>query len=244
MRPRLIYPSWPVPTTVKSVSTTRIGGHSPAPFDSFNLGFGNGDDRHYVDANRRTLRNELDLEHEPLWLSQVHGNECVDAATALPGIPADAAISSQARRACAIMTADCLPVLLCDRDGTRVGAAHAGWRGLAAGVIENTVARLDCAPQSVLAWLGPCIGPQAYEIDAQVYDAFVNAYPQDDAHFAATRAGHWNADLHGLATARLGRLGIDAVYPASLCTATDTQTFFSYRRDGPTGRMASLIWIA
>jgi polyphenol oxidase len=240
----LLTPEWPAPAQIQAVSTTRAGGLSPAPYASLNVGLGSGDSHTNVLANRATLAQAAKLPAAPRWLSQVHGRDCVDAANAADGAQADASVAFARGQVCAIMTADCLPILLCDFSGTRIGAAHAGWRGLAQGVIEATVRRLDTQPDQLMAWLGPCISAAAYEVGSEVFDTFVSHHGADAAYFSATRPGHWHADLHGLARARLARLSVTAVFASPLCTAGDSQRFFSYRRDGVTGRMVSLIWIA
>lgn len=239
-----IHPDWPAPANVRTLSTTRLGGCSPAPYDSLNLGGHVGDEPALVAANRALLRAEL--PDEPCWLNQVHGIHVVDAAVKHAAVPeADAAVSRVAGKVCAVMTADCLPVLLCDRDGTVVGAAHAGWRGLVDGVIEATVARMAVPPSEVLAWLGPAIGPQAFEVGDEVRAAFLAVDPTADAAFRpGAQPGKWFADIYLLARQRLARLGIHAVHGGDACTVTDAARFFSYRRDRRTGRMASMIWLA
>ena len=191
-----------------------------------------------------TLRHAREdaLPGRPCWLRQVHGNRVISAGPFEEPPEADASIKGSDPFLCVVRTADCLPVLFCARDGSRFGAAHAGWRGLAAGVLEATVAALGVPAGSVLAWLGPAIGAHAYEVDAAVRDAFVGADPGAATAFVATRPGHWRADLYALARRRLARVGVDAVYGGGLCTASDSARFYSYRRDGVTGRMASLVW--
>ena len=238
-----IVPGWPAPANVKALSTTRAGGLGVAPFDSLNLGTHVGDDPATVAANRARLRALLPAE--PCWLNQVHGTAVVDLAT-YGGVPdADAAVSRQPGAVCVVMTADCLPVLLCDRAGTVVGAAHAGWRGLQGGVIEATVRAMDVPAGELMAWLGPAIGPEAFEVGDEVRAAFV---ADDSAAAAAFRpagpAGKWLADLYLLARQRLAALGVAGVYGGDACTFTEAARFFSYRRDGRTGRMASLVWLA
>lgn len=238
-----IVPGWPAPANVKALSTTRAGGLGVAPFDSLNLGTHVGDDPATVAANRARLRALLPAE--PCWLNQVHGTAVVDLAT-YGGVPdADAAVSRQPGAVCVVMTADCLPVLLCDRAGTVVGAAHAGWRGLQGGVIEATVRAMDVPAGELMAWLGPAIGPAAFEVGDEVRAAFV----ADDAAAAtafrpAGPAGKWLADLYLLARQRLAALGVMGVHGGDACTFTEAARFFSYRRDGRTGRMASLVWLA
>ena len=239
-----LLPDWPAPAAVRALVTTRAGGVSRPPYDSCNLGDHVGDAEAAVLANRARLDHALGGAGPVLWLTQVHGHDVVDAGGWRPGVHADAAWCDRPGPVCAVLTADCLPVLLCDREGTRVAAAHAGWRGLAAGVLEATVAALGVAPDRLLAWLGPAIGPAAYEVDGAVRDAFVGADPGAAPAFAATRPGHWRADLYALARRRLAGAGVDAIHGGGLCTASDAARFYSYRRDRVTGRMASLVWIA
>ncbi len=241
--PGLIVPGWPAPASVRAASTTRVGGTSAAPHDSLNLGIGCGDDADAVARNRELVRDALGLPAAPRWLRQVHGASVVDAAGTGPAPAADAALTGKPGVVCAVMSADCLPVLLCDRDGTRVGAVHAGWRGMAAGVIEACVARMG-APEALLAWLGPAIGPRAYEVGPEVREALVAGLGQAAADaFAPSPTGRWLADLYALARLRLDRVGVTAVYGGGRCTHSESDTFFSHRRDGVTGRMASLVWL-
>ncbi len=246
MIPPLLEPDWPAPASVLALATTRGGGASGEPFASFNLGDHVGDDAAAVRANRDTLVSLLPRGLRVSWLEQVHGARVLPAAASGHAGEADAQYCTQPGLACAILTADCLPVLLCNRAGDRVAAAHAGWRGLAAGVLEATVATLDTAPADLLAWLGPAIGPGAFEVGAEVRQAFVDAAGPTASSVAAcfapgARAGHYLADLYALARLRLAAAGVSAVYGGGLCTYTDAQRFFSYRRDGRTGRMATLI---
>ena len=238
-----IVPGWPAPANVKALSTTRAGGLGVAPFDSLNLGTHVGDDPATVAANRARLRALLPAE--PCWLNQVHGTAVVDLAT-YGGVPdADAAVSRQPGAVCVVMTADCLPVLLCDRAGTVVGAADAGWRGLQGGVIEATVRAMNVPAGELMAWLGPAIGPAAFEVGDEVRAAFVADDPAAACAFRpAGPAGKWLADLYLLARQRLAALGVTAVHGGDSCTFTEAERFFSYRRDGRTGRMASLVWLA
>jgi polyphenol oxidase len=240
--PEFILPDWTAPAGVRALSTTRGGGVSASPWQSFNLGDHVGDDPRAVAANRATLRRELPAE--PAWLSQVHGTRCVDAALAKPGEQADASFTRQRGVVCAVLAADCLPVLLCDERATVVGIAHAGWRGLAAGVIEATVAAMDEPGGRLMAWLGPAIGPQAFEVGDEVRQIFVAHDPQAADAFAANAGGKWLCDIYRLARRRLHALGVRRVAGADFCTLNDAERFFSFRRDGVTGRMASLIWLA
>lgn len=237
----LLIPDWPAPANVRAVQTTRLGGCSPLPWNGFNLGDHVGDEPARVAANRAELR--LALPAEPLWLEQVHGIRVVDAAVAAQRPVADAVFARQAGVVCAVMTADCLPVLFCDRAGSVVAAAHAGWRGLQAGVLEATIAAMAVAPTEILAWLGPAIGPQAFEVGDEVRAAFVAADPAAAQAFQAHAGGKWLADIYGLARQRLLAAGIRAISGGDFCTLSDARRFFSYRRDGITGRMATLIWL-
>lgn len=239
----MIIPDWPAPANVRSLITTRSGGVSAAPYTSLNLGDHVGDNPQHVMQNRAVLKAQLPAE--PRWLKQVHGIAVADACMA--GTEADASVAFQAGEVCAVLTADCLPVLLCDQSGTVVGAAHAGWRGLLNGVIESTAAAMKVPSSSLLAYLGPAIGPQAFEVGDEVRAAFVAADPEAASAFTpGDQQGEtqkWMADIYALARLRLARLGVAGVYGGGLCTYTDAEQFFSYRRDGVTGRMASLIWM-
>lgn len=242
-RLELIRPDWPVPASIQALATTRCGGVSAPPCDSLNLGVRSGDESGAVAANRERLRRMAHLPESPRWLAQVHGNRVVHAGEVAPDVTeADAVWSDRTGQVCAVLVADCLPVLLADRDGYCVAAAHAGWRGLAAGVLEATVAALPVAPGALLAWFGPCIGPAAFEVGADVRDAFVTADEAASDCFRPSPAGRWLADLEGLARRRLARAGVHAMQGGGFCTYNDPQRFFSYRRDGRTGRMAAVIW--
>jgi len=234
-------PDWPAPAGVRALSTTRRGGTSRPPWDSFNLGAHVGDDPVAVAANRALLRRELPAE--PAWLTQVHGTRCVDAASATPGVEADASFTRRRGVVCAVLTADCLPVLLCDDSASVVGIAHAGWRGLASGVIEAMVAAMGEPGEGLMAWLGPAIGPQAFEVGGEVRERFVAHDAQAASAFAPAANGKWLCDIHALARRRLHALGIRRIAGADSCTLRDAENFFSYRRDGATGRMASLVWL-
>jgi YfiH family protein len=218
--------------------TTRQGGVSDAPWASLNLGDHVGDAPDRVAVNRGRLREHLPAE--PCWLKQVHSARIVPAATGVP--EADAAFSRQPHTVCAVLTADCLPVLLCDRAGSVVAAAHAGWRGLADGVLEASVAAMQTPPDELLIWLGAAIGPAAFEVGDDVREAFMAQHAETTVAFVPHR-GKWLADLYQLARIRLAHMGVHAVYGGGRCTFSEAGTFFSYRRDGVTGRMASLIWI-
>lgn len=235
-----LIPDWPAPAAVKACVTTRAGGVSLAPFDSFNLGDHVGDNPEAVAENRRRLTDHFSIQ--PAWLKQVHG---IAVAHADPNITAtaDASWTTTPGIACAAMTADCLPALFCDRAGTRVAAAHAGWRGLAAGVLESTLDSLAVPPEDVLVWLGPAIGPQAFEVGPEVRETFVQQLPEAAKAFVLSQnAGKFMADIYELARLRLAVRGVTAVYGGGFCTVTDPR-FFSYRRNPRTGRFASLIWL-
>ena len=237
----LIYPDWPAPANVKALQTTRQGGTSFAPYDSLNLGERVADNPMHVATNRQALNRFVPTE--PVWLKQVHGIQVIDAAEASRLPQADAAYARVPNAVCTIQTADCLPVLLCDEAGSVVGAAHAGWRGLLGGVIEATVTAMQAPPNRLMAWLGPAIGPQAFEVGSEVRDAFIAHNAQAMQAFIAKPNAKWLADIYLLAKQRLHKLGIEQVYGGDFCTYTDQARFFSYRRDGVTGRMASMIWL-
>lgn len=237
----LLVPDWPCPANVRALQTLRGGGCSRIPWASFNLGDHVGDDPRHVAANRAALRRHLPAE--PCWLRQVHGTATVDADSGAILPAADAAFSRRPGTVCAVMTADCLPVLFCDRAGGVVAAAHAGWRGLLAGVLEATVRGMAVAPAAVMAWFGPAIGAQAFEVGAEVRAAFLRHDPAAASAFVPGAPGKWLADLGLLARQRLAALGVGLIYGGDFCTVRQTERFFSYRRDGTTGRMASLIWL-
>lgn len=238
----MIIPDWPAPTRVKSLMTCREGGVSRAPWTSFNLGDHVGDDPAHVLANRAHLRQHLPAE--PGWLRQVHSARVIELGRDADP-EADAAFTRETGPVCAVLTADCLPVLFCDRAGSVVAAAHAGWRGLVGGVLETTVAAMQVDPGDVLAWMGAAIGPLAFEVGDEVRDAFIAQHPAAATAFVLQpAAGKWLADIYSLARIRLHAAGVQAVFGGGRCTFNEEDTFFSYRRDGTTGRMASLIWLA
>ena len=241
--PDWIIPEWPVPQSVRALSTTRTGGVSEGRWKSLNLGDHVEDDPAAVAENRRILAGKAALPSEPLWLQQVHGCAVADATAGQEGCEADAAWSDSPGQVCAVMTADCLPVLFANRSGTRVAAAHAGWRGLAAGVLERTLGHFADAPGEIVAWLGPAIGPGAFEVGDEVREAFISIHADSQGAFAATQPGHWLADIYSLARTHLAAAGVSQVYGGEFCTYSDSARFFSYRRDGVTGRMATLIWL-
>lgn len=239
-------PDWPAPACVRARSTTRaLEGASQAPFDAFNLGAHCGDDVRAVAANRALLREWFALPSAPRWLRQVHGTAVAEfevGAEQENEPEADAAITHAPGVVLAVLTADCLPLLVCADDGSEVAAIHAGWRGLAAGVIERTIEKLRSPRERLLVWLGPAIGPKSYEVGVEVRDAFVSRDAAADAAFAPTRPGHWHCDLYTLARRALVALGVARVYGGGYDTHADAR-FYSHRRDQRTGRFASLIWI-
>lgn len=239
----LIIPNWPAPKCVKAVSSTRFGGVSLAPYAGLNVGAHVGDDLHLVEQNRQRVTQLADMPSAPVWLNQTHSTEVVvlNAPTSKV-LDADGAFTTQDGVVCSAMTADCLPILLTNTQGTQVAAVHAGWRGLANGIAENA---LNHFSGDVMAWLGPAIGPSAFEVGDDVRQAFIEQHPQ--AHTAFTpgkQSGKWWANMSLLATQRLQRQGVKAIYGGDLCTYQDPERFYSYRRDGVTGRQASFIWIA
>jgi len=242
--PAVIIPEWPAPGRVRAVSTTRVGGVSVVPYASFNLALHVGDQAQAVTENRRRLQGMCGLARSPSWLSQVHGTVVVEADDFAEVPTADAAYSTIAGAACVVMTADCLPVLFADDAGTCVAAAHAGWRGLLGGVLEATIARLPVARERLVAWMGPAIGPAAFEVGAEVRDAFLARDSAAIHAFVAGNNGRWLCDLYALARMRLAAHGVTNVFGGELCTYSDPERFYSFRRDGVTGRMASMIWLA
>ena len=243
-----LLPDWrDAPPNVRVLSTRRCGGVSAGPYASLNLAGHVGDDPVAVEANRAILRNGASLPSEPLWLEQVHGTVVVAHGGEQPAVPprADAAVAFEPGRVCAVMTADCLPVVFADRAGTRVGVAHAGWRGLAGGVLEATIEALRCPASELVAWLGPAIAQGAFEVGHEVRDAFVDKDPACVASFVPNHAGRFQADLYTLARATLARAGVRSVSGGGHCTSAEAEDFFSFRRDGGrTGRMATLAWLA
>jgi polyphenol oxidase len=253
---QIIEPDWPAPPGVRAAFTLRTGGVSAAPFDSLNLGAAIGDSPEAVAENRRRVSELLGLPAEPVWLEQVHGTavvqaEAVRASAAVAATPkadasltpkVDASVAHAAGHVCAIRVADCMPVLFAALDGSAVGAAHAGWRGLAGGVLERTVERLGVPPSQLVAWMGPTIGPRNFEVGEDVRVAFVEPDPSAASAFVRNDRGRWQCDLYALARQRLNRVGVTRIYGGGWCTFAESDRFFSYRRDGQCGRMAALIW--
>jgi YfiH family protein len=269
---QIITPEWPTPPGVRAAFTLRTGGVSLAPYDSLNLGARIGDSAEAVVENRRRVREMLGLPAEPVWLEQVHGVEVVEldafgaasdgGAMRRPGAEGaagdvatgrgdrrdrpptgDASVARGAGQVCAIRVADCMPVLFAARDGSVVGAAHAGWRGLAGGVLEATIGRLGVPATELIAWMGPAIGPKHFEVGEDVRAAFTATDAGAASAFVANARGRWQCDLYALARRRLSSLGVSGIYGGGWCTFAEAGRFFSYRRDGQCGRMAALIWI-
>ncbi|GAB1438459.1 purine nucleoside phosphorylase YfiH [Providencia sp.] len=240
----LIFPDWPQPKNIASCSTTRAGGVSLPPFNSLNLGDHVGDNPNAVSENRQYLEKLAQLPQQPVWLEQVHGTHVLHLdGNEVINKQADAVYTNQIGQVCAIMTADCLPVLFCNKAGTEVAAAHAGWRGLCHGVLENTINQFISTPNEIMAWLGPAIGAEKFEVGEDVKDAFVNQSPDLASAFLSYK-NKYLADIYLLARKKLQAVGISSIYGGDFCTVADENRFFSYRREGKTGRMASLIWIS
>jgi len=244
----ILKPGWSAPDSVRAISTTRAGGVSRAPWDTLNLGSHVGDVPTDVQENRRRLAGFTGVDRARIgWLDQVHGTGVVELTPDNVGqlTKADASFTRHPGIACAILTADCLPVLLADNDGRIVGAAHAGWRSLCGGVLENLVSAMAVAPERLQAWLGPAIGPDSFEVGPEVRDAFLEHDPEAVSAFKTdgARPGHFMADIYALASLRLNQLGVSNVTGGGLCTVEDPDRFFSYRRDGQTGRMVTLVWL-
>ena len=247
----LIEPDWPAPARVRAAFTLRTGGVSGAPYDSLNVGAHVGDVSTAVEENRRRVRERLRLPREPAWLQQVHGVEVADLDVGAPAAllaasgpaRADAAVTRTPGRVCVIQVADCMPVLFAACDGSAVGAAHAGWRGLAGGVLEETVRHLGVPAAQLVAWLGPTIGQQHFEVGDEVRAAFVSHDPDAASAFELNARQRWQCDLYSLARRRLSALGVRSISGGGWCTHADAARFFSYRRDGQCGRMAALIWL-
>ncbi|MCW8983522.1 MAG: peptidoglycan editing factor PgeF [Gammaproteobacteria bacterium] len=242
MSSRFITPDWPAPGNIKAMMTTRDGGVSAPPFDSLNLGDHVGDLPEAVAQNRKIIKELLELPAQPKWLNQTHSTIAIGPTDS--ECDGDACFTDIAGTVCAVMTADCLPLLVCHRDGTEIAAIHAGWRGLSAGVIETTISQMRSKPDELMVWLGVAIGPDHFEVGDEVRQQFLADDAQaDEAFRPSKREGHWIADIYRLARFRLKRLGVCAIYGGGLCSYSDSERFFSYRRDGVCGRMASLIWM-
>lgn len=245
-----LIPDWPAPANVRSCITTRRGGVSTGPYASNNFGLHVGDDPELVAQNRKTLRDQLGLLKEPQWLEQIHGTNLVTAKDDGLVRTADASYTNEPGQACLVMTADCLPIFLCDKRGTEVAALHCGWRSLAKGICAQTLKKFTSAPGDLMAYLGPAISQAHFEVGVDVLEAFFESArtPQQaeqiaTAFISGERPLHFQADIYALARAELSALGVNAIYGGGLCTFAQSEDFFSYRRDGVTGRMASLIWL-
>lgn len=235
-----LQPDWPAPVNIHAATTLRTGGVSKGQYTSLNLGTHVGDELESVARNRQIIRTLLNLPSEPVWLSQTHSNLAIEATMTASLQQADASFARRSGVVCAVMTADCLPVLVCSEDGDEIAAIHAGWRGLLDGVIGNTIAALQS--RNLLVWLGPAIGPECFEVGNEVKTAFVSKSSDYETAFTQRGQDKWLADIYQLARINLAALGIDKVYGGNFCTVLDDKRFFSYRRDKVTGRMATLIW--
>lgn len=233
-------PDWPAPANVHAATTLRSGGVSGGAYASLNPALHVGDDADLVKQNRQLIKESLGLPDQPVWLDQIHSNRAVQAVKTEPLQQADASYTSESGVVCAVLTADCLPLLVCAADGSQVAAVHAGWRGLLDGVIGNTVAAMQ--NRDFLVWLGPAIGPDCFEVGAEVRDAFLEKSPAFTTAFKPQNNGKWLADIYQLARIDLAMLGMDKIYGGGFCTVTEQERFYSYRRDKQTGRMATLIW--
>jgi YfiH family protein len=235
-------PDWPAPVNIHAATTLRLGGVSCGAFNSLNIAMHVGDNVDCVQQNRQIMQQVLALPSEPIWLAQIHSNQVVKAVKTSEPPQADASYSNESGVVCAVMTADCLPLLVCTTDGRQIAAIHAGWRGLLAGVIDNTIAALQTPPSTLLVWLGPAIGVECFEVGAEVRAAFIAKSSTFMSAFTEKSNGQWLADIYQLARINLTTLGIHAIYGGDFCTVTEEARFYSYRRDKETGRMATLIW--
>lgn len=242
-KPEFIIPDWPAPENIRAFVSTRKGGYSQSPFDGFNLGDHVDDDPEAVKKNRQLLKETLSLPGDPVWLEQIHTTNVVNAAKVNGTVRADASCTVQKNTVCVVMTADCLPVFFCSEDGSEVAVAHAGWRGLAAGVLEATVEKLNSPTREIMAWLGPAIGHEYFEVGEEVRDEFMQQNLETESLFKKNKNGKWLADIYSLARVRLEQVGVKKISGGGFCTYKNKKQYFSYRRDGKTGRMASLIWI-
>jgi hypothetical protein len=243
-RVKFLFPDWPAPRNVRALSTLREGGCSQGVYRSLNLAAHVGDDSAHVSENRARLRAAAALPSDPIWLKQVHGTNVLDDATAAADVEADGFYARGSNRVCAVLTADCLPIAICNRQGTEVGLLHGGWRGLSSGIVEAGLHAFRSPADELMAWLGPAIGAQAYEVGGEVREAFVAHDADAVSAFEPGRPGKWTMNIYRLASRRLSACGVTAIYGGEYCTATQANLFFSYRRDGTTGRMASLVWLA
>jgi YfiH family protein len=253
----IIIPDWPAPARVKSAVTTRQGGVSLPPYDSFNLAAHVGDNPEHVAKNRVRLKKAFHWAREPLWLNQTHSNIVIHAAHYQPGIEADACVATKPHQVCAVLTADCLPILVCNQQGTWIQAIHAGWQGIAKRVIETGIAAYTGDNMDLIAWLGPAIGPESFEVQSNVVEACTadltgaqkKIFIKKCFKPVEGKAGYFLGDLYDLSRQRLYKCGVTKIYGGNFCTYQDSERFYSYRRDGQggahkTGRIASLIWLA
>lgn len=241
----LLNPNWPAPPTIKAYSTLRQGGASLPPYESFNLGMHVGDNKNFVKMNRTLLMDKAHLPQYPLFLNQIHSTQVISLPCEQTTPNADGVYTNHPEQVCLVMTADCLPVLFCNEDGTEVAAAHAGWRGLCEGILEKTLSHFKSPPEKILTWLGPAIGPTAFQVGEEVKSAFMQHSPFSKNAFIPdpNTSNKYLANLYMLATQRLNQYGVTQISGGEYCTFTEKEKFFSYRRDGITGRMASFIWI-
>lgn len=245
MKQHYIIPNWPAPDNIRAYTTTRLSGYSHPPYNSFNLSLTVGDDPKIVTRNREKLIQELALPETPCWLKQMHGKEVVDLDQYPLNPSGDACFTHTHSKVCVILAADCLPILICNHQGTEIAAIHAGWRGLLTGIIEGTIKALSSPPKQLLAWLGPAIGPTVFELNTTIRVDFLNNNPQNSDCFQQRNGNRWFANIYQLAGNSLKQCGVQTIYGGERCTYTEKDYFYSHRRDnGKTGRMASLIWIA
>lgn len=241
---RWIPASWPAPAWINAGTTTRLGGHSQPPFDGFNLANHVGDEEKNVKANRDEMKSLLELRNEPVWIAQQHGNVVIDAVAASNGDIADGIYTNKAHIVCQILTADCVPVLLCNQTGTEIAAIHAGWQGLCKGILIQAIGKFTSAPETILAWIGPHIGPASYEVKEDMRDKCIASMGTEvRSAFTKIDNEHFHADLEQMVRLNLHALGVSGISTSGYCCYKEQNLFYSYRRDGKTGRMASLIWI-
>lgn len=238
-----IFPDWPAPNNIACVTTTRAGGYSTNTYNSLNLGLHVEDHEADVNKNRSLIKDDLQLPAEPIWLNQIHGTKVLNVSGECPkNVTADAAYTNEIGVVCAVLTADCLPVLFCDQAGENIAVAHAGWRGLLNGVLENTIHALPVENNKIMCWLGPAIGPNKFEVGEEVVKEFVEKDARHKNAFQVQSNLKYLADIYQLAENILGFTGVQEMYGGKYCTYTEEEKFYSYRRDGQTGRMATLIW--
>jgi len=240
--PNYLIPNWPAPKNIHAYTTTRGGGVSQPPYNSFNLSTNVGDEISAVTANRTRLRQDLKLPNEPFWLNQAHTNNVITAKSQSDFPSADAAYTTQSNIVCVTLTADCLPILLCSKQGNLVAAIHAGWRGIVNGVIEATIKALPVAPQELIAWFGPAIGPTVFEVEEEVKEKFVATDPKAQQAFTSIVPNKYLLNLYLIGRQRLNNCEVSAIYGGEFCTYSAPEKFFSFRRHATTGRLASLIW--